>query len=53
MDSSYLGLLSFFGLGKEGFLVKGLFGNEKLDFWIMLDVSSPRRTISPKNPGFH
>ena len=28
-DSSYLGLLSFFGSGKEGFSFKGLFGEEK------------------------
>ena len=28
-DSSYLGLLSIFGLEKEGFSVKGLFGKEK------------------------
>ena len=26
-----------------GFSFKGLFGEEKLDFWVMLDVSSPRR----------
>ena len=27
-----------------GFSVKGLFGEEKLYFWVMIDVSSPRRT---------
>ena len=43
-DSSYLSLLSIFRPGKEGFSFKGLFGEEKLDFWVMLDVSSPRRT---------
>ena len=42
-DSSYLGLLSIFGPGKVEFLFKGLFGEEKLDFWVMLDVYSPRR----------
>ena len=31
-DSSYLGLFSIFGPGKEGFSFKGLFGEEKLDF---------------------
>ena len=44
-DSSYLGLLSIFGLGKEGFSVKGLFGEEKkLDFLVLHSVSSPRKT---------
>ena len=42
-DSSYLSLLSIFGPGKEGFLFKGLFGKEKLDFQVLLDVPSPRR----------
>ena len=42
-DSSYLGLLSIFGSGKEGFFVKGLFGEEKnLDFWVMFDFSLHR-----------
>ena len=41
-DSSYLGLLSIFRPGKEGFSFKGLFGREKLVFGILLDVSSPR-----------
>ena len=41
--SSYLGLLFIFGPGKEGFSFNGLFGEEKLDFRVMLDVSSPRR----------
>ena len=40
--SSYLGLLSIFGSEKEGFPFKGLFGEEKLDFQVLLDVSSPR-----------
>ena len=43
MDSSYLGLLSIFGSGKEGFSFKGLFGEEKRDFRVLLDVSSPRQ----------
>ena len=43
-DSSYLGLLSIFGLGKEGFSVKGLFGEEKLNFRVMHSVFSPRQT---------
>ena len=42
-DSSYLGLLSIFGPGIEGFSFKGLFGKEKLDFRVLLDASSPRR----------
>ena len=42
-DSSYLGLLSIFGLGKEGFSVKGLFGKEKLDFRVLYNVSLPGR----------
>ena len=29
--------------GKRGFFIKGLFGEEKLDFRVMFDVSSPRR----------
>ena len=29
---------------KRGFFVKGLFGEEKLDFWGLFDVSLPRRT---------
>ena len=41
---SYLGLLSIFGSEKEGFSFKGLFGEEKLDFRVLLDASSPRRT---------
>ena len=45
MDSFYLGLLSIFGLGKESFLVKGLFGEQKLDFRVLHSVSSPRRTL--------
>ena len=28
---------------KIGFSVKALFGEEKLDFWVMFDVSSPKR----------
>ena len=44
-DSSYLSLLSIFGPRKEGFSFKGLFGEEKLDFWVMLDVSLPRKTL--------
>ena len=39
-DFSYLGLLSIFGPGKEGFSFKGLFGEEKLGFRVLLDVSS-------------
>ena len=39
-DSSYLGLLSIFGLGKEGFLVKGLLGEETLVFRVLPGVSS-------------
>ena len=42
-DSSYLGLLPIFGKGKEGFSFKGLFDEEKLDFRVLLDVTSPRR----------
>ena len=38
-DSSYLGLLSIFGPGKEGFLFEGLFGEEKQGFLILLHVS--------------
>ena len=37
-DSFYLGLLSIFGSGKEGFSFKGLFGEEKyciFGFWMM------------------
>ena len=30
--------------GKRGFFIKGLFGEEKLDFRVMFDISSPRRT---------
>ena len=40
-DSSYLGSLSIFGPGKEGFSFKGLFAEEKLDFQVLLDVPSP------------
>ena len=29
---------------KRGFFVKGLFSGEKLDFRVMFDVSSPRKT---------
>ena len=43
-DYSYLDLLCTFGSGKAGFLVKGLFGEEKWDFGFLLDASSPRRT---------
>ena len=43
-DSSYLGLLSIFGSGKEDISFKGLFAEEKLDFWVLLDVSSLRKT---------
>ena len=43
-DSSYLGILSIFGPGKEGFSFKGLLGEEKLDFRVMLDVSLHRQT---------
>ena len=28
---------------KIGFSFKGLFGKEKLDFWVILDVSLPKR----------
>ena len=42
-DSSYLGLLPILGPRKEGFLFKGFFSEEKLDFRVLLDVSSPRR----------
>ena len=38
-------MLSIFGSGKEGFSVKGLFGEEKLDFRVLHNVSSPRRTV--------
>ena len=41
--SSYLGLLFIFGSGKEGFSFKGLFGEEKRGFRVLLDVSSLRR----------
>ena len=34
-DSSYLGLHSIFGPGKEGFSFKGLFGKEKLGFRVL------------------
>ena len=30
--------------GKRGFFIKGLFGEAKLDFRVMFDISSPRRT---------
>ena len=43
-DSSYLSLHSIFGLGKKGFMFKGLFGEEKLNFQVMLNVSLPRQT---------
>ena len=43
-DSSYLGLLSIFRPGKEGFSFKGVFGKEKLGFQVLPDVSSPRQT---------
>ena len=33
-----------FWAGKRGFLVNGMFGEEKWDFQVLLDVSSPRRT---------
>ena len=42
-DSSYLGLLSIFGPGKEGFSFKGMFSKEKLDFRVLFDVSLPRQ----------
>ena len=42
-DSSYLGSLSIFRPEKEGVFVKGLFGEEKRDFWVHLDVASPRK----------
>ena len=38
-DSSYLGLLSIFGVGKEGFSFKGLFGKEKLGFWVLGELT--------------
>ena len=41
-DFSYLVLLSISGPGKEGFSFKDLFSEEKLDFRVLLDVSSPR-----------
>ena len=44
-NSSYLVLLSIFGPGKEGFSFKDLFGEEKLDFWVLLDVSLHRRSV--------
>ena len=44
-DSSYLGLLSTFGPGKEGFSVKGLFCGEKLHFRFLLSVSSTKGTL--------
>ena len=41
----FLPLLTFhLWVGKRGFFVKGLFGKEKLDFWVMFDVSSFKRT---------
>ena len=43
-DSSYIDLLSIYGLEKEGFSFKDLFGEEKLDFEVLLDVSSLRQT---------
>ena len=43
-DYFYLGLLSIFGLGKEVFWFKGQFGEEKLNFRVLLDVSSARQT---------
>ena len=42
-DSSYFCLLSIFRPIKEGFLVKGLFGEEKLDFQVLHSVFSLRR----------
>ena len=41
-DSSHLGLHSIFRPRKEGFSFKGLFGEEKLGFRVLLNVSSPR-----------
>ena len=32
-------------VGKRGFFVKGLFGEERRDFWVMFDVSFPRQTL--------
>ena len=43
-DSSYLGLLSTFGPGKEGFSLRVCFAKKKLDFLVLLNVSSPRKT---------
>ena len=43
-DSSYFGLLSIFGPRKKGFSFKGLFDEEKLGFWVLLDVSLPKQT---------
>ena len=43
-DSSYLGLLSIFGPGKEGFSLRVyLAKKKKWGFQVLLDVSSPRR----------
>ena len=42
-DSFYLGLLSIFRPRKEGLSFKGLFSKEKLNFRVLLNVSSPRR----------
>ena len=48
-DSSYLGLISIFRPGKEGFSIKSLFGEEKWDFRVLIDVSSPRRRCKSSN----
>ena len=42
----FLPWLTFhFLAGKRGFSIKGLFGEEKLHFRVLLSVSSPRRTF--------
>ena len=42
-DSSYLVLLSIFGPGKEGFLLRACLAKKKKQvFQVLLDVSSPR-----------
>ena len=39
--------------GKIRFLFKGLFCEEKLDFRVMFDVSSPRRRVPPGHGHVH
>ena len=42
----FLILLTFhLGAKERGFFIEGLFGEEKLDFRVMFDISLPRRTV--------